>query len=46
MLNMKLHATAEPGGSEPAASFAGTDKPPYWDAAVAHLLKRDRILKN
>ena len=42
---MKLHATAEPGGSVPAASFAGTDKPPYWDAAVAHLLKRDRILK-
>lgn len=42
---MTLHDTAGAGGHASAVSFAGTDKPPYWDAAVAHLLKRDRILK-
>ncbi|OVZ55881.1 DNA-3-methyladenine glycosylase [Pigmentiphaga sp. NML080357] len=36
---------AETGEHAPAAPFDGTEKPAYWDAAVAHLVKRDRILK-
>ncbi|GAA4334795.1 DNA-3-methyladenine glycosylase [Pigmentiphaga soli] len=36
-------APATPGSGAGAAGADG--KPAYWDAAVAHLLKRDRILK-
>ncbi|MDX3907721.1 MAG: DNA-3-methyladenine glycosylase [Pigmentiphaga sp.] len=42
---MKPYVSAEPGASACAGAFVGTDKPAYWDAAVAHLVKRDRILK-
>ncbi|WP_124080436.1 DNA-3-methyladenine glycosylase family protein [Pigmentiphaga humi] len=36
---------ADAGAPLAACFVAGTDKPAYWDAAVTHLVKRDRILK-
>jgi 3-methyladenine DNA glycosylase/8-oxoguanine DNA glycosylase len=42
---MKSEVMAETGEHTSAAPLDGAEKPAYWDAAVAHLVKRDRILR-